>query len=327
MTSTALLCPDSFKGTFAAPEVAAAMADGARLAGWNADPCPVADGGEGTLDVLLRAGGGRLVEQTVLGPLGDEVDAAFGILADGTAVVEMARASGLGLVPAARRDPERATSYGSGQLIAAAARHCSGRLLVSVGGSATSDGGLGAVEAIEDAGGLPETRVVVLCDVDTPFEDAARVFGPQKGADPAAVERLTQRLQQIAAGFRRDPTGVPRTGGAGGLSGALWAQYGAELVSGAAYVLTALRFGERAQRAAVILTGEGRIDSQTAAGKIVATIATVAAGKPVYAVVGRDDLGPEGAAAIGLTGVIEATTLPEITQVTRRCLAAAGALA
>ena len=185
-----LVAPDSFKGTFSAPKVAAAIGRGLERAGlMPPDLCPVADGGEGTLDALLAQLGGELVAIEVQDPLGREIRAGFGLVEDGgTAIVEMASASGLGLVGEDERDAWAASTYGTGQLIAAAAQAGAQVILVAVGGSATTDGGAGALEAIADHGGLRGARIVVLTDVRTVFEDAPKVFGPQKGADPDMVE-------------------------------------------------------------------------------------------------------------------------------------------
>src|SRR5215203_3033630 len=190
-----LVAPDSFKGTFSAPQVAGAIGRGLERAGlMPPDLCPVADGGEGTLDALLPQLGGELHAITAGDPLGRDVRAAFGLVEDGgTGLVEMASASGLGLVADDERDAWAASTYGTGQLIAAAAEAGAQVILVAVGGSATTDGGAGA---IADGGGLRGAQLVVLCDVRTPFEDAPRVFGPQKGADPDMVERLGERLDE-----------------------------------------------------------------------------------------------------------------------------------
>ena len=182
------------------------------------DLCPVADGGEGTLDALLPQLGGELIAVEVQDPLGRDIRAGFGLVeGGGTAIVEMASASGLGLVAEGERDAWAASTYGTGQLIAAAAEAGAQVILVAVGGSATTDGGAGALEAIADGGGLRGAQIVVLTDVRTVFEDAPKVFGPQKGADPDMVVRLRERLEQLAATFPRDPRGVPMTGAAGGL--------------------------------------------------------------------------------------------------------------
>ena len=239
-----------------------------------ADLCPVADGGEGTMEVLLTALGGETAGARVHDPLGREVDAGFALIEDGgTAIVEVAQASGLGLVAEDERDAEAASTAGTGELIMAAVAAGAAEVLVAAGGSATTDGGAGAIAAIEEAGGLGGARLVVLCDVRTPFERAAEVFGPQKGADAATVARLTRRLRDRAAKLPRDPRGVPMTGAAGGLAGGLWAAFGAALEPGAAFVLDALGFDARMRAARAVVTGEGRLDEQTLEGKAVGEVA------------------------------------------------------
>ena len=311
-----LVAPDSFKGTFSAPQVAGAIGRGLERAGlMPPDLCPVADGGEGTLDALLPQLGGELIAVEVQDPLGRGIRAGFGLVEDGgTAIVEMASASGLGLVAEDERDAWAASTYGTGQLIAAAAEAGAQVILVAVGGSATTDGGAGALEAIDDAGGLGGARLVVLCDVRTPFEDAPKVFGPQKGADPATVSRLERRLDTLASGWARDPRGVPMTGGAGGLSGGLWAVHGAALEPGAPWILDALDFDPRMRAARAVVTGEGRLDDQTLQGKLVGEIGTRArqSGVPLHAIVGTDALDPFGKRIIDLMRVIEATDLREM---------------
>src|SRR4051794_36585222 len=212
-----LVAPDSFKGTFAAPVVAAAIGRGLERAGFvPPDLCPVADGGEGTMTVLLTALGGSTAGGAVSDPLGREVQAGFALIEHGaTAIAEVAQASGLGLVAEDERDAESASSRGTGELIVAAVEHGASVVLVAAGGSATTDGGAGAIEAIAEAGGLGGARLVVLCDVRTPFEDAARVFAPQKGADAAAVKRLSKRVGRLAPTWQRDPRGGGMTGSAG----------------------------------------------------------------------------------------------------------------
>jgi glycerate kinase len=249
----------------------------------------------------------------VTDPLGREIGAELAL--DGhTAVVETAAASGLGLVKPADRDAMAATTYGTGELIAAAVRAGARRILVAVGGSATTDGGRGAVQAIRDAGGLGRAEVIVLCDVRTPFEDAARVFGPQKGASPDQVGRLSRRLQQLARSYSRDPRGVPFTGAAGGLSGGLWAEFGARLVPGAAFVLDELGFDARMRDARAVITGEGRLDFQSLAGKAVAEVATRCrqSGVPCHAVVGQLDLDLFSRRILDLQLVLEAGTEAEL---------------
>jgi glycerate kinase len=311
-----LVAPDSFKGTFRAAQVAGAIGRGLERAGlMPPDLCPVADGGEGTLDALLPQLGGELVGVEVRDPLGRPVRSQFGLVEDGgTAIVEMAAASGLGLVGEDERDAWAASTYGTGELIAAAAQAGAAVILVAVGGSATTDGGAGALEAIEEAGGLGGARIVVLCDVRTPWEAAPRVFGPQKGADEAMVARLERRLDELAGRLPRDPRGIPMTGCAGGLSGGLWAAHRATLEPGAPFVLDALDFDARMRASRAVVTGEGKLDQQTLEGKLVGEIGTRArqAGVPLHAVVGRDALDAFGKRIIDLQVVREATTLAEL---------------
>jgi glycerate 2-kinase len=311
-----LVAPDSFKGTFSAAQVAGAIGRGLERAGlMPPDLCPVADGGEGTLDALLTQLGGEYVAADATDPLGRPVRAGFALLENGgTGLVEMAAASGLGLVEEAERDAWAASTRGTGELIVAAVEAGAAVVLVAVGGSATTDGGTGAVAAIEEAGGLGGAKIVVLSDVRTPFEDAARVFGPQKGADPDMVARLTERLHEQAAAFPRDPRGVPMTGGAGGLSGGLWAACGATLEPGAPFVLDALDFADRMRAARAVITGEGRMDDTTLRGKIAAEVATQArqAGVPCYAVVGQNGMDPFGQRLLDIQEIVEATDVAEL---------------
>ena len=311
----ALVAPDSFKGTFSAREAAAAMADGLRSAGREAVELPVADGGEGTMEVLVSALGGEIRTVTASDPLGRPVDASFALLPDGSAVVEMAQASGLGLVAEDDRDAWNASTRGTGELIIAAFEEGARRVIVTVGGSATTDGGAGALDALREAGLRDgEVEMDVVCDVRVPFEDAPRVFAPQKGADPAMVERLEARLGELAATFPRDPRGEPMTGCAGGLSGGLWAVHGAMLLPGAPYVLAAIGFDRLMREAAFVVTGEGSLDEQTLEGKIVGEVATRCrqGGVTCHAIVGRNRLDPFGERIIDLASVTEATTLDEM---------------
>ncbi|MFL5834807.1 MAG: glycerate kinase [Solirubrobacterales bacterium] len=323
-----LVAPDSFKGTFGAGEVAEAIAAGVEAAGATADRCPVADGGEGTMAVLLEALGGERRQAQAHDPLRRPIVAELALLGDGeTAVVETARACGLTLVAPEDRDPERADTYGAGELIAAAVEAGARRVLVAVGGSATTDGGWGAIEALhqsvaafvlrssggEQRANAGQVRVEVLCDVETAFEDAARLFAPQKGADPAAVERLSARLDALADALPRDPRGVPMSGCAGGLSGGLWA-YGARLRPGAAFVLDAVGFDERLAAADAVIAGEGRLDPLSLGGKIVGEIARrcAEAGKPLRLIVGQDALADSAPSFVGT--VAQAETLEAMTQ-------------
>jgi glycerate 2-kinase len=287
-----LVAPDSFKGTIAAPEVARAIAAGLADAGAEADLCPVADGGEGTAEAVRAALGGSVHRAAAHDPLGRPLEAEFVLLDDGeTAVVDTAAASGLPLLAPEERDAEAASTFGTGELIAAATEAGARTVILAAGGSATSDGGAGAIEALRERG-LRGATIEILCDVRTPFEDAARVFAPQKGADEAAVARLTGRLQRLAAELPRDPRGVPMTGCAGGLSGGLWAAFGAALRPGAEFVLDLLGFAPRLREADAAISGEGRIDSQSLEGKVVGQIAELCAreGRDLYVLVGRDEL-------------------------------------
>jgi glycerate 2-kinase len=306
---TILIAPDAFKGTLSAAEVAAALGRGLQAAGLPVELCPVADGGEGTLEALARALDAELVVVDALDPLGREIEASFGFSGD-VAVVETASASGLGLVSEAERDPIAASTYGTGQLIAAAIERGARTIYVGVGGSATTDGGAGAIRAVRDAGGAGPARIVVLCDVRTRFEDAARVFAPQKGASPDQVKRLTRRLNSMASRLDRDPRGIPMTGAAGGLSGGLWAAFGAELVPGASFVLDAIDFDRRMRAARAVVTGEGKLDQQSLVGKAVSEVSTRSrqAGVPCFAVVGRDELDSFGQRILDLQVVLEAGT-------------------
>jgi glycerate kinase len=310
---TVLIAPDSFKGTFSATEVAAAIGRGVQAAGRPVDLCPVADGGEGTLDALAAGLGAERRHAPVTDPLGRPIEADFG-LAGAIALVDTAAASGLGLVAEAERDAFAASTAGTGELIVAALSEGARTVYLGVGGSATTDGGAGAIKAIKRAGGVGDARLVVLCDVRTPFEDAAKVFGPQKGADPGAVKRLTARLQAMARRLARDPRGVPMTGAAGGLSGGLWAAFGAELVPGAAFVLDEVGFDARMRSARAVVTGEGKLDMQSLVGKVVSEVATRArqSGVPCHAVVGTRELDSMGARILDLDRVIVASTLVEL---------------
>jgi glycerate kinase len=309
-----LVAPDSFKGTFSAAEVAAAIARGLRAGGREAVELPIADGGEGTMDALVSSLGGEVRVARVSDPLGRPVDARYALVDDGrTGIVEAAEASGLRLVSEHERDAFKASTRGTGELIAAAVGAGAREVLLAVGGSATTDGGAGAVEALDEAGqtGVP---ITVVCDVRTAWEDAPRMFGLQKGADGRTVKRLERRLDALAERAPRDPRGVPMTGAAGGLSGGLWAWRGAKLVPGAAYVLDALGFDDRMRAARFVVTGEGKLDAQTLEGKACAEVATRArqGGVACHAVVGRDELDPFRSRVLDFGRVIEARTLAEI---------------
>ncbi len=314
-----LVAPDAFKGTYTAGEVAAALAEGLREGG--ADPVlrPIGDGGEGTLEALLSAWPGEFRTVPASDPLGRPIKARYALVDDGaTAIVEAAEASGLTLVAPRDRDAWRASTRGTGELIAAAVRAGARRVLVTVGGSATTDGGAGALAALALARVRPE--LIVLCDVATPWERAASVFGPQKGANPATVGRLEQRMAELAERAPRDPRGVPYTGAAGGLAGGLWAHCGAELVAGAEFVLDAIGFDALAAAADLVVTGEGALDEQTFAGKAVGVVAqrSARAATPCVAVVGTARLDDARAQELGLAEVDEATNGTELRAAGRR---------
>ena len=272
--AVALVCPDKFRGTLTAAGAAEALARGLEAAEVGrrrfdeVRRLPLADGGEGTLDALLASQGGSRRRATVTGPLGDPVEAEWAVLPDRTAVVESARASGLALVNGAN-DPLAATSRGTGELIQAAVRGGARRIVVAVGGSAMTDGGLGAVDAL--GWSLKGLDVTVACDVTTPFLDAARRFGPQKGATTAQVALLGRRLERLAEVYRqrtgRDVTGLAHAGAAGGLAGGL-AALGARLEPGFEVVARAAGFEAALDGVDVVVTGEGRFDRSSLEGKV-----------------------------------------------------------
>ncbi len=239
-------------------------------------------------------------------------------------MIETAAASGLGLVPESQRDPVKASSAGTGELIVAATRAGAKTIYLGVGGSASTDGGSGALAAIRRAGGLDGVKLVVLCDVRTSFEDAARVFAPQKGASREQVRKLTARLNDAARRLPRDPRGVAMTGAAGGLSGGLWAALGAELVGGASFVLDAIGFDARMRAARAVVTGEGRLDSQSLAGKAVSEVATRArqSGVPCHAIVGKNELDSFGARILDLDTVTEAGSVAQLRAAGRKLASA-----
>jgi glycerate kinase len=280
---------DKFRGTATAAQAARAVARAVERLGGTCDQCPVADGGEGLLDVL--GGGNRLA--VVMGPLGDPIEASWRLDRQ-TAVIEMARASGLELVGGADgNDPVAATTHGTGELIAHALDAGVKRILVGMGGSATTDGGLGAIRAVWTPGRLRGVELIVACDVRTHFVDAASVFAPQKGATPAQVELLTRRLERLAQIFRDeynvDVLELTGGGAAGGLAGGLAAAFGAELAAGFDVVADELDLAARITGADLVVTGEGFLDEQSFEGKVVGGVAELAAdvGVPVLAVAGE----------------------------------------
>ena len=321
-----VIAPDSFKGSLTALEAANAIEEGLKRFFPEAEiiKVPMADGGEGTVQSLVDATGGRIVKRIVTGPLGDKVEAQFGILGDGrTAVIEMASASGLPLVPPDKRNPMVTTTYGMGELIKAALDMGCRKFIIGIGGSATNDGGGGMAQALGvklldkegndipfGGGGLlkldridistldpriAESEIVVACDVDNPLtgpRGAARVYSPQKGATPDMVEILDKALEHFAEVVKRDLgrdiKDVPGAGAAGGLGAGLMAFLNARLQLGVDIVIEATGLEEKVKGADLVITGEGGIDSQTIYGKTPIGVTKVAKkfGIPVLAVAG-----------------------------------------
>ncbi|MBN1490227.1 MAG: glycerate kinase [Phycisphaerae bacterium] len=324
-----VLAPDSFKESLTAAAVCEAIAEGLRSVLPDAviDKCPVADGGEGTVDALVAATGGAFESTEVAGPLGEPVVARWGMLGDAsaTAVLEMAAASGLAMVPPAKRDPLKTTTFGTGQLIRAAMDRGAKRLVVGIGGSATTDGGMGCAQAFgirfldadgralaDRAGGadlarieridvsgldprIGEVEILVACDVDNPLcgpRGAAAVYGPQKGATPEAVRQLDANLAHLAGVVQRD-LGIdirsfPGAGAAGGLGAGLVGFLNGVIRPGIEIVIEAVRLAERLVGADLLITGEGRLDRQSVMGKVIAGVGGAArrAEVPAIALVG-----------------------------------------
>lgn len=315
-----IAAPNAFKGSLTAPAAAAAIARGCRRYDPEClvDELPLADGGDGTAACLVNATGGELLPLTVTGPLGEPVTAQLGLLADGeTAVVEMATASGIALVPPERLNPWLTTSRGTGELIAAALARGYRRVIVGLGGSATTDGGTGilralgvrfldaaghdvsadgdgllAIDCIDISGLLPalrETELIIASDVTNPLcgpQGAAAVFGPQKGATPEQVVALDAGLRTLAraaaaAGY--EIADFPGAGAAGGTGAALAGLLGGRLVPGAELLIQRAELTERLAHCDLVITGEGRVDATTAHGKAPAAVirAAAAAGVPV----------------------------------------------
>lgn len=277
-----VVAPDKFRGTVSAREAAAAMGRAVEAAGHEAVLVPVADGGEGLLDVL----GGPNRMAVVRGPLGAPVEAAWR-MGEGTAVIEMALASGLALVggPDAN-DPIAADTVGTGELIRLAVESGARRVIVGLGGSATVDGGLGALRAMAPLSRFRAVDLLVACDVRTTFLDAAEVFGPQKGATAAQVRLLANRLARLADVYEQDHgvdvRDLPGSGAAGGLAGGL-AAIGAELVDGFSLVAEELDLYDLIDGADLVLTGEGFLDAESFNGKVVGGVAEIAAASGVRA--------------------------------------------
>ncbi len=331
-----LACPDKFRGTATGLEAAAAIGRAIRLI----DPqhtvtlLPLADGGEGTLEAIAAAGG-SLRRTTVTGPLGAAVEAEW-LMWGSSAFIEMARASGL-LLAGGRsgNDALAATTAGTGELIAAAIAEGATSITVTLGGSATTDGGLGALDALEPLSRLSRVRLTVACDVDTTFVDAARVFGPQKGASPPQVGLLSRRLEQLADRFQRergvDVRDMPGTGAAGGLAGGL-VSVGARLVSGFQCVAEVVGFEEALAAADRVITGEGFLDAESFHGKVVGSVCEAALGqeKPVLIVAGGVEEGlveaglpVERADLVTVVSLAEQFGLDRSMEATTACIEAA----
>ena len=325
-----VVAPDSFKGSLTAEEVAMCVEEGIHCACPTIEvvKVPMADGGEGTVRASVAATAGSLCQTWVMGPLGEMVLAEWGVLGDGssTAVIEMAAASGLTLVPLHKRDPYHTTTFGTGQLILAALDAGCRRMIIGIGGSATNDGGVGMAQALGvlfydrvgetvEAGGLYLSRIdyidvsgldprvnktefVVACDVDNPLfgeNGAAVVYGPQKGATAQMVNVLDLGLQSYSQAIMRclsiDVATVPGSGAAGGLGAGLMVFLGAKLEKGINIVCDALRLEEKIAQADLVFTGEGQIDFQSARGKTAWGVAQLAHkfGVPVIALAGGID--------------------------------------
>ena len=345
-----VVAPDSYKGSVSAVGVAAALERGVLRVFPQAEvrKIPIADGGEGTVEALVTATGGQMKQERVRGPLGEVVDACWGILGDGkTAVIEMAAASGLPLVPPDRRDPRITTTYGTGELIRTALDAGLRRIIIGIGGSATNDGGTGMAQALgakflaadgtelPPGGGalaqlkaidlsgldsrLTETEITVACDVDNPLcgqRGAAAVFGPQKGATPAMVAELDAALGHFA-GCARAATGrnvadLAGAGAAGGLGAGLLFFTPAKLRPGVEIVLEAVKFAEVVKDAAFVITGEGRTDFQTAYGKAPVGVAKVAKqfDVPVFCISGGLGDGADDVLAQGIDAVMSICSRP-----------------
>jgi len=295
---------DKFKGTASGKQVAAAVGSACWELGHDCTELPMADGGEGTLEAL----GGANRTSVVTGPLGDPVNAEWRMYR-GTAVIEMARASGLTLIGGAvNNDAMAASTIGTGELIDMALDAGAKKIIVCLGGSATTDGGYGALRAITSPHRLRGVKLLVACDVRTRFLEAAEVFGPQKGASPAQVKLLTGRLQRLAQIYQHDygvdVREIDGTGAAGGIAGALVA-LGGRLVPGFDLVVDELDLHDVIAAADIVITGEGYLDEQSFEGKVVGGVQEMAAeaGKPVGAIVG--DAAPEVASRIEHISLVE----------------------
>jgi len=293
--------PDKYRGTLSARDAVAAIVAAAAGAGWDCDVAPVSDGGEGFLEVFADFGSAQMARAS--GPLGRPLQVPWVLGHDvdqpgrAVAVVESALAIGLATIGGAENnDPMAASTAGVGQVIAAAARAGAKQVLIGMGGSATTDGGLGAVEVLAPNGRRPAAELLVACDVETTFLDAAAIFSPQKGAAPAQVQLLKRRLERVAQVYEErfgvDVRSLKGSGAAGGLGGGL-AAIGAKLVPGFDLVAEKLSLADRIAAADLVVTGEGYLDKQSFAGKAVGGVVQLAAkaGVPVLVVVGDSEPG------------------------------------
>ena len=318
-----LAAADKFKGTATAAQVCAAIGHACWDLGIDCTEMPLADGGEGTLDVL----GGPNRTTVVTGPLGQPVHAKWR-MHRGVAVIEMAQASGLTLAGGPERnDPMAATTQGTGELIDCALNEGAKKIIVCLGGSATTDGGLGALRAIGTPARLRAVDFLVACDVDTLFTDAAKVFAPQKGATPAQVAMLTQRLQQLAqryeSEFGIDVTAIPGSGAAGGLAGAL-AALGATVMPGFDIVAEEVGFDDAVRSTDLVITGEGLLDDTSFDGKVVGSVCDYAAeaGTKVAAIVGDidDEMDSQLRARVNAISLVEKFGVEKSNSEVLRCI-------
>ncbi|MFM9133406.1 MAG: glycerate kinase [Actinomycetota bacterium] len=318
-----LAASDKFKGTLTAAQACAAIGHACWELGIDCTEMPLADGGEGTLEIL----GGANRRTTVTGPLGDPVQAEWR-LSNGVAVIEMARASGLALVGGAKgNDPVAASTQGTGELIDAALDFGAKKIIVCLGGSATTDGGYGALRAIGTPARLKAVEFLVACDVDTLFVDAAEVFAPQKGASPAQVRLLRGRLERLSQLYASehgiDVASIPGSGAAGGLAGAL-AALGATLMPGFDIVAEETGFDEAVRTHDLVITGEGLLDATSFDGKVVGSVRDYAeeAGVPVIAVVGGidPDTDPEDITSVDARSLTADHGMDESMNQTMKCL-------
>ena len=345
-----VIAPDSFKGSLTALQVAEAMEVGLRRVFPDAtiEKVPMADGGEGTVQSLVDATGGEILTAQVMDPLGNTIDAQYGVLGDGvTAVIEMAEASGLTLVPLNKRDPRVTTTYGTGELIRSALAHGCRKLIIGIGGSATNDGGAGMAQALGaklltasgeqiKPGGdhlatlnsidlseldprITETETVVACDVNNPLtgeQGASYVYGPQKGATREMIEMLDANLAHLDKILQRDLSksvgNVPGAGAAGGLGAGLMAFVDASLKSGIEIVTEAAQLSKRLAGADLVITGEGQINFQTVFGKTPVGVAKVAKTHniPVIAIAGSIADDSDGVYDAGIDAMIDIVPEP-----------------